>query len=301
MVFDADELASIRKGKYPDFKESFDMGESAVVGSSCCSHVGNEASKRCKNVWLEDQYLPGLRSTCVEFMGEGRKLQIKALRALAIGMPGVPDKFFDEYHSDADNQLRLLHYPSAPRAAFESGEKGRIGAHTASGVSTLARSSLTCRTSEHVLSCSRTTAAACKWKIPWASSLTDLAMTQRAETSRQVCRRDPHPRSSHLQHRRLPHAMVERRTEIDPSSRSSASCTTGKRRDDTRTLFHPLRACTAAPQWVLAHSQFCTANIDRVIDALPGTFSDTRPKKYSPITAGEYVDMRLNATYVKAN
>jgi isopenicillin N synthase-like dioxygenase len=29
----------------------------------------------------------------------------------------------------------------------------------------------------------------------------------------------------------------------------------------------------------------------------PGTWSEDKPKKYSPITAGQYVDMRLNATY----
>ena len=45
------------------------------------------------------------------------------------------------------------------------------------------------------------------------------------------------------------------------------------------------------------YCQFCGANVDRVIDALPGTWSETRPKKYSPTTAGEYVNMRLNATY----
>ena len=43
-----------------------------------------------------------------------RKLQLKALRALAIGMPGVPDDFFEPYHDEADNQLRLLHCERDP-------------------------------------------------------------------------------------------------------------------------------------------------------------------------------------------
>ena len=34
-----------------------------------------------------------------------------------------------------------------------------------------------------------------------------------------------------------------------------------------------------------------------IIDAVPGTYSEKVPKKYGPITAGEYVNMRLNATY----
>jgi isopenicillin N synthase-like dioxygenase len=34
---------------------------------------------------------------------------------------------------------------------------------------------------------------------------------------------------------------------------------------------------------------FISANADKVIDALPGTYSEKRPKKYEPITSGEYV------------
>ena len=39
----------------------------------------------------------------------GRKLQMQTLKALAVGMPGVPPGFFEEYHDEGDNQLRLLH------------------------------------------------------------------------------------------------------------------------------------------------------------------------------------------------
>jgi len=42
---------------------------------------------------------------------------------------------------------------------------------------------------------------------------------------------------------------------------------------------------------------FLSADRNKVIDALPGTFDENRPKKYDPITAGEYIDFRLNATY----
>ena len=43
--------------------------------------------------------------------------------------------------------------------------------------------------------------------------------------------------------------------------------------------------------------QFCGANKKMTIDSIPGTYSEKVPKKYGPITAGEYVNMRLNATY----
>jgi len=42
---------------------------------------------------------------------------------------------------------------------------------------------------------------------------------------------------------------------------------------------------------------FLGANYDTVIDALPGTVTAERPKKYEPVTAGDYVQSRLNATY----
>lgn len=44
---------------------------------------------------------------------------------------------------------------------------------------------------------------------------------------------------------------------------------------------------------------FCSANPDALIDTLPGSYSAENPKKYSPVTSGEYISMRLNATYVE--
>lgn len=42
---------------------------------------------------------------------------------------------------------------------------------------------------------------------------------------------------------------------------------------------------------------FVSANKDKQVDALEGTYSGENPKKYKAITAGEYLDARLNATY----
>ncbi|KIW90262.1 uncharacterized protein Z519_08906 [Cladophialophora bantiana CBS 173.52] len=42
---------------------------------------------------------------------------------------------------------------------------------------------------------------------------------------------------------------------------------------------------------------FVTADRDRTIDCIPGCCSAERPKKYEPINAREYIEMRLNATY----
>lgn len=52
--------------------------------------------------------------------------------ALEIGMK-LEKNFLLDYHKENNNQLRLLHYPEAPRGDFDSGKKGRINAHTDHG------------------------------------------------------------------------------------------------------------------------------------------------------------------------
>ena len=104
----------------PDFKESFDIGNDAPTG-------------RMSNVWPPEDELPklrGFREEANKFFEQGRALQKKVLMALAMGIPGAEDNFFEEYHVEAENHLRLLHYPGAPVEVFVSGTKGRVGAHT---------------------------------------------------------------------------------------------------------------------------------------------------------------------------
>ncbi|KAI0732023.1 thymine dioxygenase [Fomitopsis betulina] len=42
---------------------------------------------------------------------------------------------------------------------------------------------------------------------------------------------------------------------------------------------------------------FCSTDFSRVVDCLPGTYSETNPKKYEPISAHQYVLNRLSALY----
>jgi isopenicillin N synthase-like dioxygenase len=42
---------------------------------------------------------------------------------------------------------------------------------------------------------------------------------------------------------------------------------------------------------------FVTANMDTVIEALPGCWSETNPKKYAPVTAWGYMQERMAALY----
>jgi len=44
--------------------------------------------------------------------------------------PHVEGDFFEGYHTEGANQLRLLHYFGASAEVFSSGKKGRVAAHT---------------------------------------------------------------------------------------------------------------------------------------------------------------------------
>ncbi|KAJ3862100.1 flavonol synthase/flavanone 3-hydroxylase [Lentinula novae-zelandiae] len=106
-----------------NFKESFDLG--------------SEDSQTLPNNWIPDEDLPGFQTYATNFYNTCREFQLSILLpALALGLD-LPKDFFLGYHEANENQLRLLHYPGAPTSVFESGERGRIGAHTDFGTGTL--------------------------------------------------------------------------------------------------------------------------------------------------------------------
>ncbi|KAH9918335.1 flavonol synthase/flavanone 3-hydroxylase [Amylocystis lapponica] len=239
MVFDPDELAAIRT-KAPDFKESFD--------------IGLDDSDRIQNVWIPDEDLPGFRAYCMNFIDSCRQFQMqRLLRALAIGMPGLSDDFFDHYHERGDNQLRLLHYPSAPTDVFASGQKGRINAHTDFGTCTML--------------------------------FQDDCGGLEVES--------PHEPGKFLPAPPVPGAVVFNIGDF--LMRWS--------NDTLKSTLHRVRAPppkaeddgTTRERFSIPF--FMTADREKVIDCLPGCFGPDKPKKYEPINAGAYIDMRLNATY----
>ncbi|CAK9782715.1 unnamed protein product [Cutaneotrichosporon oleaginosum] len=236
MVFDEARLHELR-GKGADFKESFDMG--------------SDHSPRCQNVWIEEHYLPGFRAGCEHFMSIGRALQMKVLHALALGMPHVPTDFFDRYHTDGDNQLRLLH---SPWSVFESGEKGRIGAHTDFSTCTFLFQDDVGGLEVESPSHPGIFIPAPPIKGAVVFNIGDFLMRWSNDELHSTLHRVRAP---------------PRRPEDEEMTRERFSI-----------------------------PYFCSANADMTIDALPGTFGPENPKKYAPITAGEYVNMRLNATYV---
>ncbi|KAH7920281.1 flavonol synthase/flavanone 3-hydroxylase [Leucogyrophana mollusca] len=240
MVFDPNELADIRS-KALDFKESFDFG--------------NEDSTRLQNIWPPEEDLPGFREQAVAFFKVCREFQTsKILPALALGMPGVPAGFFDQYHQQADNQVRLLHYPGAPAEAFLSGEKGRINAHTDFGTCT----------------------------VLFQDDCGGLEVES------------PHEPGKFIPAPPIPGTVVFNIGDF-------------LMRWSNDTLKSTLHRVRVPPQKDgvaggmirerFSIPYFMGADRDKVVDCLPGCFGPNKPKRYEPINAGQYINMRLNATY----
>ncbi|KAJ7657045.1 thymine dioxygenase [Mycena rosella] len=94
-LYNPDTIAEQRV-QAPDVKESFE-----------CGREGDEVMP---NIWLPEGILPDFKEMCLEFFWLCHEIQLNILRALALGF-GLPDEYFDKYHTAPDNQLRLLHYP----------------------------------------------------------------------------------------------------------------------------------------------------------------------------------------------
>lgn len=81
-------------------------------------------------MWLPEEVLPGFKDAASAFFNTCRQFELeKLLPALSLGL-GLPGEFLGNYHQEAENQIRLLHYPAAPAEEFTSGGRGRVGAHT---------------------------------------------------------------------------------------------------------------------------------------------------------------------------
>ncbi|TCD67332.1 hypothetical protein EIP91_000253 [Steccherinum ochraceum] len=120
-LYDRDEIEKSR-AQAPDVKENFECGR--------------EDDPAMPNIWLPDGVLPGFKEACLEFYWLCREVELNVLRAIALGFH-LREDYFVQYHQAADNQLRLLHYPSVPQQSLEKDEVVRIGAHSDFGTITL--------------------------------------------------------------------------------------------------------------------------------------------------------------------
>ncbi|KAJ7914099.1 thymine dioxygenase [Mycena leptocephala] len=217
-VYDRAAIAALR-AQAPDAKESFECGR--------------EGDPVMPNIWLPDGVLPGFKEICLDFFWLCYDIELNILRALALGF-GLPEEYFVTYHAAADNQLRLLHYPSVPLEALEKETIARVGQHSDFGSITLL--------------------------------LQDDVGGLEVE--------DPHAAGSFWPARPIPGALVVNAGDL--MMRWS---------NDT------IRALSIR-EGPAAHRDFSS-----VVDCIPGTWDEARPKKYEPISAKEYFLKRLRAIY----
>jgi len=69
-----------------------------------------------------------------------------------------------------------------------------------------------------------------------------------------------------------------------------------------RSTIHRVRSPTEKPEGDMIPSRysipyFCAADLSTVVDCIPSTWSTDKPKKYPPISAGEYILKRLSLNY----
>lgn len=221
----------------PDFKESYEMGR--------------EDDNVLTNIWLPEPTLPGFRAFFNGFYWKCRAVELEILRALALGM-GLAENFFEYFHSKADNQTRILHYPAIEEDVLLKGTKKRINAHTDFGTITLV--------------------------------FQDEVGGLEVEDPHRKGIFNPAPFILGTVVVNIGDLLMRWSNDILKSTMHRVQA------PQMKTLGGMTPARYSIPY-------FCAPDKDKLIECLPGCFGPDKPKKYEPITAGGYVDMRLNATY----
>ncbi|KAF8531526.1 thymine dioxygenase [Gautieria morchelliformis] len=231
--YDAEELAEHRT-EAPDAKESFDCGD--------------EESNDMPNIWLPDGILSGFKESCLEFIWLCHELELLVMRALALGFH-LPEDYFLATHTGANNQLRLLHYPSVSIKDLEQNKITRVGAHSDFGSITLL--------------------------------MQDRAGGLEIE--------DPQRPGNFI-----PAPYIE-----DAIIVNAGDFLMRWSNDTIKSAVHrvhmPHNSTTLDGMTVSRYS--IPYDFDKVVDCLPGTWSEDRPKRYDAISAGEYIKRRMLIGY----
>lgn len=122
---DAGEVEKMRT-EVPDLKESFE--------------IGRESDPAYRTPWpREEGRLEGFRAHMIDFFDRCQKMHRDVMRAIALGM-GLDEAYFDGFIDDADNSLRLLHYPEVKADVFRVNPgQVRAGEHSVGPVGPRAR------------------------------------------------------------------------------------------------------------------------------------------------------------------
>jgi isopenicillin N synthase-like dioxygenase len=98
--------------------------------------LGSAADGLVDNIWPPEDTLPGFRHFMESFYEKAFKTELELLSALSVAL-GVSEEHMRSLHSRAENEFRLLHYPSIPASDLADGSATRIAEHTDFGTITM--------------------------------------------------------------------------------------------------------------------------------------------------------------------
>jgi isopenicillin N synthase-like dioxygenase len=246
----------------PDYKESYESG--------------NPHDTSQPNIWLPESALPGFKAFQETYFTHCATLIHHILDALSIALK-VPPPGLSPTHSKSLFQLRLLHYPSIPASQLRDNARSRINAHSDFGTLTLLFQDSVGGLEVENPHQPGTFNAAPLIPSTVLVNIGDLMARWSNDRWRSTVHRVGLP----------PHLPLAKTTRIPGPGVS----TEGERIEGT-----VVQGEQVVPDRY-SIPFFATADMDAVIEALPGCWSDERPKKYEPVTAWGYVQMRMAALY----
>lgn len=183
----------------------------------------------------------------------------QVLEALACALNLKDTKFLSDKHSRSLFQLRILHYPAVAAKIISEGQKSRISAHSDFGTLTLVF-----QDSVGGLEIESPREAGCFQPVKPVPGAVVVHVGDLME------------RWTNGYYKATLHRVVA------PPAGTSENESHGD--------------VICPPRYSIPF--FATVNPDFMIDALPGTWNESdRPKRYEPISASDYVQMRMQALY----
>jgi len=222
--------------------------------------IGLETDPEFRNHWPPEDLAPNFRLTMIRFYDICHKLHVDVMRAIALGL-GLGVSYFDPLVNESWHTLRLLNYPPVQRQALDVDGQARANAHSDYG-------SITLLFQDDIggLEVQNPHTQEYVPATPIPGTIVVNVADLLARWSNDILRSTIH------------RVVAPTPTGTKASSSNSSSST------DALT---PKRQSVAF---------FCNPNAGAMVSCLPGCEGSEGPK-YPEVNTGEYLAMRLRATY----
>ncbi|KAH7306030.1 hypothetical protein B0I35DRAFT_361428 [Stachybotrys elegans] len=221
--------------------------------------IGREDDARMRNVWPPEDVMPGFRGFFAKFYRRCFELEDDILSAIATCLD-LDSGYFHRFHAGRENQLRLLCYPEVDAGRLQRGEVERIGAHTDYGTMTFLF-----QDDVGGLEVEDPNNKGIFKPVPSIPGTVVLNIGDFLQRwSNDILKSTMH------------------RVGVPPEL-------AGARRD-TAGAAGVLRPRYSIPYFVGTDGHV-------TVDCIPGCYGPDRPKRYEPVNAREYIDLRANAAY----